>query len=309
MNPPWIATIPLDMPLAQQLIARQFPALGAANISLLGIGWDNVAYLLTEQRGQTVFRFPRRQIAAELLSREARILPLLAPQLPLPIPLPRYLGTPTADYPFPFVGYPFLQGRTACEWVSTSDDRAALAPHLGAFLRALHRLPLDAATRSWAPGDDIARSDLPGRAPQLIARLRANAAAFPEAAVRTLVTLVEKLATTPARAGEPCWVHGDLYARHLLLDGPAQLTSIIDWGDVHLGDPALDLSIAASFLPPRAHVAFRAAYGPIDEATWRRARFRAIHYGALLSEYGAATANPTIARLGNEALQLALAHR
>ncbi|MCA9730356.1 MAG: phosphotransferase, partial [Candidatus Eisenbacteria bacterium] len=63
------------------------------------------------------------------------------------------------------------------------------------------------------------------------------------------------------------------------------LSAIIDWGDVHAGDPAVDLSIAVGFLPPTARTVFAAAYGPIDDETWERARFRAIQHAAVTAVY------------------------
>ena len=80
---------------------------------------------------------------------------------------------------------------------------------------------------------------------------------------------------------------------------------MIDWGDVHLGDPALDLSIAFSFLPPAARSRFRQVYGAIDAATWQRARFRAIHYGALLVEYGRSIEDEALREMGAYALRCA----
>ncbi len=44
-------------------------------------------------------------------------------------------------------------------------------------------------------------------------------------------------------------------------------------------------------------------YGPIDDATWNRARFRVIHYGALLVEYGTDTADKLIRAVGEYALR------
>lgn len=73
-------------------------------------------------------------------------------------------------------------------------------------------------------------------------------------------------------------VHGDLYARHLVLDHHRVVSGVIDWGDAHRGDPACDLSIAHAFLHPRAHDAFRHAYGPIDDDTWALARCRALQH-------------------------------
>lgn len=283
MGSVWDADIPLDEPLARRLIARQFPALAGGPLQLLGVGWDNTAYRVG---ADTVFRFPRRQGAANLLARETRILPTLAPHLPVLIPAPRFVGRPTPEFPYPFVGYPFLPGTIASDVPLTADARTALATPLGAFLRALHGIAIDDATRAWAPGDEIARNDLVGRAPTVIARLRDNAAALDEVVVKALVAQVERLAAAPPWSAPPRWVHGDLYPRHLLLDEAGHFVGVIDWGDVHLGDPALDLSLAWTFLPVAAHAAFRDGYGPIAAATWDRAHFRAIHYGAILAEYG-----------------------
>ena len=98
-------------------------------------------------------------------------------------------------------------------------------------------------------------------------------------------------------------MHGDLYARHLIVDAHHTVTGVLDWGDVHLGDPAIDLTLAFTFLPPEARDAFRAAYGPIDDATWDRARFRAFHYGAALLQYGRSEGDTDIARVGLDALR------
>lgn len=301
MSQQWDADIALSTDAAAALIDAQFPALAPVALTTLGGGWDNVAYVTN---GRSVFRFPRRQIAAGLLAREARILPRLAPHLPTPIPAPQYIGTPTPDYPFVFTGYPLLPGRTADERPPTLAGRMALATDLAQFLRALHAIPIDPATRAWAPGDEIDRANLPSRAPRVRERLTANAAALDEARIARLCATIADLATTPL-ARTTCWVHGDLYRRHLLLDTADRLAGVIDWGDLHLGDPALDLSIAWTFLPRPARDLFRARYGRADDAVWRRARFRAIHYGATLSEYGASVGDEAIRTLGLTALDLA----
>jgi aminoglycoside phosphotransferase (APT) family kinase protein len=87
----------------------------------------------------------------------------------------------------------------------------------------------------------------------------------------------------PAAPVPPVLVQGDLYARHLLVDDGARLAGVIDWGDVHIGERAVDLSVAHGFLPPRARAAFRQAYGPIDAPTWARAAARAVQHAALLA--------------------------
>lgn len=302
MSREWDPDVQLSPDDAARLIDRQFPALAPAKLELFGVGWDNIAFRVD---GRLVFRFPRRQIAASLIEREVRVLPLLAPHLPVPIPVPTFAGTPDAGYPYPFAGYPLIPGTTACRFLWSDEERAMNAVPLAGFLADLHGIPVDPETLAWAPGDDIERANLTRRASVLKERLRVIAPGLEGIEVHPLVDLIDRLASTPSRPEPPCWVHGDLYARHLLVDGGGRLCGVIDWGDVHLGDLALDLSIAFSFLPSGARNAFRDAYGPIDDATWDRARFRALHYGILLVHYGADVGDEAIRSVGEHALRSA----
>lgn len=297
----WEAEFELEPEAAQRLIETQFPILAPAYLEHFGTGWDNIAYLVN---GTYVFRFPRRTMGVGLIEREIRILPLLAPHLPLPIPAPRFAGSPVADYPSPFAGYRLIAGVTACRCRLSDADRARNAAPLARFLTALHHIPVDAETSAWAPGDEIERANLAKRAPVVKERLRVLAPELPALDVEALSALVDDLAATPPYTEPPCWVHGDLYPRHLLLDGAHDVCGVIDWGDVHLGDPALDLSIAFSFLPPEARRTFQDAY-PGSEALWRRARKRALHYGAILSLYGRDIGDEAIRAAGEVALQIA----
>jgi aminoglycoside phosphotransferase (APT) family kinase protein len=94
---------------------------------------------------------------------------------------------------------------------------------------------------------------------------------------------------------DPVLVHGDLSARHLYVEreaGPGRracvaLTGIIDWGDVHLGDRAVDLSVAIALFPAVARSRFTDAYGSISAGTWARARFRAIQHASTTTLYAA----------------------
>ncbi len=305
MPDPWSADREVAPELARSLIEQQFPDIDTAIPVSYGEGWDNAAYLVN---GDTVFRFPRRNIAASLLEREARVLHLLAPHLPLPIPVPTWIGSPTESYPWVFAGYKQIPGVTADRSSLTDQDRAQLAPQLAHFLTALHQIPIDSETRAWAPDDDLNRADIPARAPKVIDRLNGIREESNAHQVDTALDFINRLTTNPTpntQRPTPTWVHGDLYSRHLLVDEELRLCGIIDWGDVHLGDPALDLSIAFSFLPPAARTRFRESYGPIDEDTWDRARFRALHYAPILIEYGRSTKDEAIKSAGRDALRLA----
>jgi aminoglycoside phosphotransferase (APT) family kinase protein len=111
MRKPWKAEIDLSLGQATRLVNEQCPDLAPANLEFLGAGWDNYAYRVNRR---WVFRFPRRQLAVDLLKAETQVLPKIAQYLPLAIPQPGLLGQPDATYPWPFTGYLELPGRTAC---------------------------------------------------------------------------------------------------------------------------------------------------------------------------------------------------
>lgn len=268
--PVWTAEFEVTADEAARVIAAQFPELAPVTARLLGVGWDNTAFVVNER---LVFRFPRRTVAAPLLATELEVLPRIAPHLPLPIPVPRFQGTLGE---WPFGGYEQLAGQTMCGARLSATERAGLAVPLAQFLRALHALKVP------APPDTIRRLDLEFRLPRAQENL---------AKAKALGLLGEgELDLVPPRgwvARADTLVHGDLYVRHLLVGDNRALAGVIDWGDLHLGDPAIDLSIAFIVLPPECHAAFRAAYGPIDEATWHVARLRASWHTLTVLLYGA----------------------
>jgi aminoglycoside phosphotransferase (APT) family kinase protein len=63
---------------------------------------------------------------------------------------------------------------------------------------------------------------------------------------------------------------------------------VIDWGDVCLADPAVDLSLGFGAFVGPARAAFLSAYGPVDAERELRARALAVRLAALLTSYAAA---------------------
>lgn len=288
----WDAERTLDCAQAQQLIQAQFPG-RARSIRALGAGWDNTAFWVDEG---WVVRFPRRQVAVPLLEREAQVLPALARQLPLPIPTPAWFGAPTAAFPWPWLGYRAVPGETACRVDLDADQRAGLAEPLGRFLAALHAVePVPGLV-----GDVLERTDLVQRRPRLLAALAAAHAQGLAPAPDAFTDLIDQLhGPLPGRGRV---VHGDLYARHLMVHDGA-LSGVIDWGDVHLGHPGLDLVPLWTVLPAAARPAFLAAYGPVDDETWRVSRLRALWSSAMLVSYGLDVGDDALVRAGRRGLR------
>ena len=104
----------------------------------------------------------------------------------------------------------------------------------------------------------------------------------------------------------PTVAHGDLHFRHLLVDGRAA-SGVIDWGDLCAADPAIDLPLLWSFVPPQHRAAFLDAYGPVGEAQLLRARVLSIQLCAVLAHYGHSESQPELVRAGLDGLERTLA--
>ena len=294
----WEAEQTVEAQDVLSLINAQFPELQANTARLLGVGWDNTAYLVNDA---LVFRFPRRQIAVPMLRSEACILSKIADYLPVPVPNPAWKGLPDGGYPWPFLGYRLLPGMTACQVGLTEDHRKALAVPIAKFLKALHSIPLSVGQSCHLSGDILGRlnsSRLIGLIEQNLRELETLGLAEGLGELRTLINAAEFRAPQSS-----VLVHGDFYIRHLLLNDQHQLAGVIDWGDVHIGDSAVDLSIAHSLLPRSAHESFRAAYGEIAEDTWSLARLRAIYSNCILAVYGYHSKDHALQREGLHALR------
>lgn len=275
---PWESEVHLGTEGARGLIRKTFPKLAKAKVEPLGEGWDNAAFRVGDD---FVFRFPRRQLGAECLEHEIRVLPSLPP-LPLPISAPTHVGEPVDGFPWPFAGYPYLPGHPTRIARVPEARRGDLAASIARFLVALHAIGDEEGVSFGAPMDTVARLDPAARVERLEKRLDrlAGGGLVDDAPSirRSLRDLTE--GATPARVDTLC--HGDLGPRHVLTDDSGAPTGVVDWGDVHVGDPAVDLSIAWSFAKDAREAFFR-AYGPVDDDRRRLARFRAIDHSVSLA--------------------------
>jgi aminoglycoside phosphotransferase (APT) family kinase protein len=290
-QPQWAPTVVVDEAQARALITNAFPEVSVSKMTYIGAGWDNTAW----RANDIVFRFPRRGIARALMQTETTVLPRIAHALPLPISAPTHIGEPSHDYPYPWAGYRWMPGDTGCR--CENINARASARSLGEFLRALHHLPQPAPVDGW-------RGNVPGQVRKLSQTLNGmSPETLPNVdAIRTLASALEH---TRMHSGPDVLCHGDLYARHVLFtDGTP--SGIIDWGDVHRGDPATDIAAAVMLFEREDHEPFHAAYGPIDRHTWQRARFRALFSGVYQVHYATSVSDVALERAGRAAIRRAL---
>lgn len=285
----WAPDVEIDLKIAHVLVCGQFPEFVSQTPSFLGQGWDN---LCIEYPSAAVFRFPTRRMGAELADSEIATLPDLARRLPLPIPIPTHVGTPHGNYPYRFFGYRKIPG----DPIENATAQAAEA--LGKFLAALHAIDVTTEPYSHLPGDTLKRAD------SLIEKIELRGGQiidqWPDHAdwARSLMRRAEAELQGHLPSDQVCVVHGDLYARHILADGSGAITGVIDWGDIHRGNPDIDLSIAYSAFRGQGRDAFWRSYGkpPGNEGL---SRARAIMYALAMVAYGCDIDDPAAIRLGH----------
>ena len=307
MNSPWAAEIEISEQLARQLLDEQFPEFSGCSLRLLGEGWDNAAWQVGDD---WVFRFPRRQLGADLIDTEFAVVPAIVDRLTAPVACPRRVGKPTAEYPWPFAGYPLISGVELCEAAPAADRRLKLAEELGSFLRSLHSVSADEAMKLGAPRDTIGRLDVERRSRQAgeyLARATDLGIIDSPARWERLLDHLVPLCKPPVT---DCLVHGDLYSRHVIVesrdknsDGEARLAGIIDWGDVHAGDPSADLACAWSLFDAAGRERMLGYYGEVTDETLTLARVRAISHSSVCAVYGREGNVPALEQASKDALQ------
>jgi aminoglycoside phosphotransferase (APT) family kinase protein len=263
--PEWDAEVVVDAALARRLVAGQFPDFADAPPALLSEGWDTTVW----RSGDWVFRFPRRAVVVPGLRREIAVLPDL--RLPLAVPRPELIGEPAEGFPFPWFGARFLPGREPLGLSAAQRDR--LGRPLGEFLRALHAVY---PPQGLLPVDPIGRGDMAKRVPMLRGWLAELGEPAPEEILAAALEL-------PPPTGRVV-VHGDLHLRHLLVDEAGAPTAVIDWIDVCVGDPGIDLPLYWCLLTPAGREDFRAAH-PVTDEQLLRGRVLALFLCAVLTRY------------------------
>ncbi|WP_326567415.1 phosphotransferase [Amycolatopsis rhabdoformis] len=198
----------------------------------LGEGWDSVATLVD---ARWVERRPRRAEVRELLLRETRVMPWLAPLLPVRVPVPVvWQAEPLV------VRHELVVGEQAN--VLTAEHGRTI----GALLRALHAVDIDEAGAHGVAATD--RADVLAEFAEVVVP-RAGGAA-----------LLDEIRGFPVDAV----VHADLGPEHVLvIEG--QVSGVIDWSDLCVDDRARDLAWPMFGASAAFARGVAAAYGMTEE--------------------------------------------
>jgi aminoglycoside phosphotransferase (APT) family kinase protein len=282
--------------LVLRLLTAQFPQWADLPIEpVRSAGTDNALYRLGEDM---VVRLPRIHWATGQVEKEHQWLPRLAPLLPLAIPLPLAKGEPGEGYPWRWSVYQWLEGENATIGCIAEPRQAAI--DLARFIAALQRVD---ATGGPPPGPHNSSRGVPlgmrdTHTRDAIASLRGTLD------TDAVTAVWDGAIDEPAWHGPPVWLHGDLQAGNMLtVDG--QLSAVIDFGCLGVGDPACDVMAAWMFLSAETRDTFRAAL-QVDDATWARGRGWALSVGLIALPYYQST-KPVLAGIARRAIEEAVA--
>ncbi|MCB9460818.1 MAG: aminoglycoside phosphotransferase family protein [Anaerolineaceae bacterium] len=287
--------VDIDSKLVRRLLTNQFPKWSRLPLApVLSAGTDNALYRLGDD---LCVRLPRIDWAAGQAQKEMRWLPFLAPHLPLEIPVPRAVGEPEDDYPWHWGVYEWLDGHNAT--IDRLTDKQQAAIDMAEFIRAMWTIDTTDGPRAEA---NSARG-----VPLALREDMTRAAIFScQGMIDThAVNAAWKTALdAPAWDAEPVWLHGDIQSGNLLAqDG--ELTAVIDFGAMGIGDPACDLMVAWNLFTAPMRWTFRQAID-VDDATWVRGRGWALSVALVALPYYRTT-NPVLADISRYAIDQVLA--
>ncbi len=208
-------------------------------------GWDSAATIV---EGNWLDRRPRYPDYEVQLRTETRLMPRLAPLLPLAVPVPIVLD----EEPLRVRHVMIPGGPAPGDALDVEEGR-----RLGGFLRALHDLPVNIYVEAGVPDAVVARAELLATLERFLQRVHPL---LPE----KLHERASELLRYTALRTPTTLVHGDVGPGHVLCED-GRITGVIDWSDAREADPALDLAWALYGASDAFAEGVATAYGVTDD--------------------------------------------
>lgn len=285
--------------LCENITQQQF-----TTFTKIAEGWDNWIYLANNE---IIFRLPRRYIAIALFARENKVLKLINDKVNLAIPNPKYSGFGDSQYPYQIQGYRKLTGKSTIDEHVTFENRVKSVSSFAKFLKCLHDIPLEALYDADIEATVFNRCDFTSISKNFDLRLK-ELQEHNTLSQNELTRIQDKYKTAKLanpQLTEQCLIHGDLYSRHLLFANN-KLTSIIDWGDTGINNPAVDLAALYSFFPKESHAEFYAIYGEVNQACKDYASFLGIYSTINILNYALDIKNEALYKESKLSLEMQL---
>lgn len=245
----------------RRLVATQFPQWKDLYVVPIAInGWDNRTFHIGQDM---IVRLPSAVCYETQVEKEHTWLPRLAPLLPLSIPEPLAIGEPAHGYPCRWSVYRWLEGDTVAS--TSMINLCEIATNLAQFLLALQRI--DPIGGPLAGPDNFYRG---GMLKKYDCQTRQAIAILKDKIDTRAVIEIWEMALEATWEKAPVWVHGDVSASNLLVQ-KGQLSAVIDFGQLAVGDPACDLTISWTLFEGGSREIFQDMLA-LDSGIWARGR-------------------------------------
>lgn len=280
---------------------KQISEIASENLSLeindiqeIGEGFDNTVFLINQE---VIFRIVRREVGLRFTKNELIAIPLLNGNLNLKIP--RFIKTGLYLNKWIWVSYNLIKGKPLYYFDDAQELRKNSVKKIAEFLKGLHALDVEPFQRAGLADDWCGHMNLEKRIPYAENKIKElTSKNWIELNPQWLI-LIESVRSLKMTNITKV-IHGDFKASHILFDNSAP-SGVIDWGDVHLGHPASDLSIAFSMFDESCREEFFSFYGDVSEEVLMLSKFRALFHTLAILEYAQSTNQKellTEARLG-----------
>lgn len=223
------------------IIQNDFPTFNISSINKIGEGDNSNAFVINENH---IFRFPKRKEVKQQIQREIAVLPKIKSLLNFQIPQFEFIS-PDIN----FVGYKIIPGIPFSLEIYNSlnkKQQVFIQRTLGNFLFQLHHIDLsifsNCSLEIMDPREEY--SDNFDKAQKFI---------YPHISKNKQIIITQlfmEYLNNPENFNYiPALIHNDFSKDHILFDTvnkpylPAgrQITGIIDFGDIAIGDPDYDL--------------------------------------------------------------------
>ncbi|WP_246020240.1 aminoglycoside phosphotransferase family protein [Lysinibacillus telephonicus] len=215
------------------MITSNFENMKINHIMQLGEGWMNTAYLINHE---LVFRFPKDKDGAIDIKKEIKALLYLKKHISLNIPEFIYCGK--QDNGYPFVGYRLLTGEPMNEQLFCSlpsETKEKISYQIAEFIDQVCSFSIEQAKSLNIPEKNFYQYYL-----DIFNEVKEKAFNKINQDMQTYISFrFEKyLKNKNHFRYSPKVLYADLSMDHLLFDQKRQeLTGIIDFGDMKIGDP------------------------------------------------------------------------
>ena len=212
------------------LLEHTFDNLNVKTISVLGSGFDSVAYLINDEFVFKISTNPKKGY-----KKEKSLSDFLNKKLSTHINIPNiefsYIDEETS-----ILGYKKIEGSILSPKLYSSltdDEQQVLKRDIASFLKTLHNLDTSEISSYTIDNKQNVLDEY-----ELLTKTIYDSLSIEEK--RYIENFITKLLSTDIFSGKKCLCHNDFSCKHLLLDDNNRLCGIIDFGDAGIIDEYCD---------------------------------------------------------------------